>query len=296
MNRISTSTNIYFERTDGSRIPAETSMRLCAQAGYREMDFCFVDQIFYPTPFTTNQWREYMETYRKLAEELGIRFTQTHGHIHDFCNNQDPFQWELVTRCVEATAMLGAPWMVMHPSTLVEGDSVHPDTGNINMEYFQKLADYARGFGMGIAIENMWGETKEGVKRYAIQPEELCRLVDSIDADNIGACWDTEHASIEGLEHGAAIRMVGNRIKATHISDQTARNNIHILPYTGFTDWDEVLQAFAEIDYQGEFTYEIQHYLLSMPEELVPEAIRFSYVVGMQMISDIRQCQAKMSK
>ena len=186
--------------------------------------------------------------------------------------------------------------MVMHPSTLVEGDSVHPDTGNINMEYFQKLADYARGFGVGIAIENMWGETKEGVKRYAIQPEELCRLVDSIDADNIGACWDTEHASIEGLEHGAAIRMVGNRIKATHISDQTARNNIHILPYTGFTDWDEVLQAFADIDYQGEFTYEIQHYLLSMPEELVPEAIRFSYVVGMQMISDIRQCQAKMSK
>lgn len=131
------------------------------------------------------------------------------------------------------------------------------------------------------------------MKRYAIRPEELCRLIDSIDADNIGACWDTEHASIENLEHGAAIRMVGQRIKATHISDQTARNNIHILPYTGFTDWDEVLQAFADIDYQGEFTYEIQHYLLTMPEELVPEAIRFSLTVGNQMIRDIRCFQQR---
>lgn len=50
MERIGTSTNIFFERNDGSRIPAERTMRLCAQAGYRDMDFGFVEQIFYPTP------------------------------------------------------------------------------------------------------------------------------------------------------------------------------------------------------------------------------------------------------
>lgn len=284
MKRISTSTNIFFERNDGSRIPAETSMELCARAGYREMDFCFVDQIFYPSPFTTTDWRAYMQRIAGRAGNLEISFTQTHGHIHDFCNDQREAQWELVKRCVEGSAMLGAKWMVMHPSSLVRDGKIHDDTEKMNVAYFQRLGEYARSFGVGIAIENMWGETKEGVKRYAIAPEEVCRLADKIGMKNVGICWDTEHAGIENLPQGESIRMLGKRIKATHISDQTARNNIHILPYMGFTNWDEVLRAFADIDYQEAFTYEIQHYLLELPLEVVPDAILFSYKVGMEMI------------
>ncbi|MCI8518142.1 MAG: sugar phosphate isomerase/epimerase [Hungatella sp.] len=288
MERIGTSTNIFFERNDGSRIPAERTMRLCAQAGYRDMDFGFVEQIFYPTPFTTERWRSFVERHMRLAEELGIRFTQTHGHIHDFCNDQEEAQWDLVKRCVEGTAMLKAPWMVMHPSTLVRDGRVHQDTRSRNIEYFQRLAEYAGTFGVGIAVENMWGETKEGVKRYAITAEELCSLIDGIGKPNVGACWDTEHGAIEELSQPDSIRLLGNRLKCTHISDQTDRNNVHILPYTGFTDWDPILQALADVDYQGEFTYEIQHYLLAMPENLAPEAIRFSFQVGTQMIQRSR--------
>lgn len=289
MERIGTSTNIFFERNDKSRIRAEETMRLCARAGYRDMDFGFVEQIFYPTPFTTKNWRPFVESHERLAEELGIRFTQTHGHIHDFCNNKEEEQWDLVKRCVEGTAMLKAPWMVMHPSTLVRDGRVCEDTGAMNIEYFRKLAEYAKSFGVGIAIENMWGETKEGVKRYAITARQLCDLIDGVGMPNVGACWDTEHGAIEGLSQPDAIRLLGGRLKCTHISDQTDRNNVHILPYTGFTDWDPILKALADVDYQGEFTYEIQHYLLAMPKSLVPEAIRFSFQVGTEMIRRCRQ-------
>lgn len=294
MNQISTSTNILFERKDGSRIPAETSMELCAKAGYREMDFCFVDQIFYPSPFTTRNWRSYIQNLASRAKDWGLCFTQTHGHIHDFCNDTDEFQWELVKRCVEGSAMFGARWMVMHPSSLVKNGKIHCDTEKRNIAYFQMLAEYAKAFGIGIAVENMWGETREGVKRYGISPEEICRLADGISMENTGICWDTEHAGIESLNQGDSIRMVGKRIKATHISDQTARNNIHILPYMGFTNWNEVLQAFADIDYQEAFTYEIQHYLLEMPMELVPDAILFSHKIGMEMIKKIADYKKKL--
>ncbi len=97
----------------------------------------------------------------------------------------------------------------------------------------------------------MWGETKEGVKRYCIQPEELLDLLKAIGSDNLGICWDTEHGAIENLDQDKAIAKVGPYLRATHISDQTDRGNVHVLPYTGNTDWDMILKALAKADYKG---------------------------------------------
>ena len=136
-------------------------------------------------------------------------------------------------------------------------------------------------------VENMWGETKEGVKRYCIQPEKLLDLLKAIGSDNLGICWDTEHGAIENLDQDKAIAKVGPYLRATHISDQTDRGNVHVLPYTGNTDWDMILKALAKADYKGAFTYEIQHYLLAMPEKLVPDAILLSYKVGEEMADQL---------
>ena len=96
----------------------------------------------------------------------------------------------------------------------------------------------------------MWGETKEGVKRYCIQPEKLLDLLKAIGSDNLGICWDTEHGAIENLDQDKAIAKVGPYLRATHISDQTDRGNVHVLPYTGNTDWDMILKALAKADYK----------------------------------------------
>ena len=287
-----TSTNILHERADGSRITALESMLLCSAAGYREMDFCFVDQILGGTAFLGDHWREFVGRHAALAGRLGITFSQSHSGIYNFCAGEDPWQEELMRRCVEGSAMLGVSWMVVHPATLVTDGAVDPRTMEQNVAYFRRLADYAGRFGVGIAIENMWGRTPEGVARFAVRAEELRDLIDQVDAENVGACWDAEHGSIEGLDQTAAIRLLGDRLKATHISDQTADNNIHILPYTGFTDWDDVLKALADIGYQGAFAYELQHYLLYMPLELIPETLALSRSVGAYMLRRLESFRA----
>ena len=48
-----------------------------------------------------------------------------------------------------------------------------------------------------------------------------------------------------------------------------------------------ILKALAKADYKGAFTYEIQHYLLAMPEKLVPDAILLSYKVGEEMADQL---------
>ena len=287
--RLSTSTNIFYERTDGSRIPVRESIRLCAMAGYQEMDFCFVDQAFAKTEFVEESWRDYLVSIREQAETLGVTFTQSHGVLYDFCNASDPWQEELVRRSVEGSQLMGAPWMVMHPSTKITDGHMDPRTREENITYFRRLSDCAGKHHVGIAIENMWGKTREGIRRYTVDPEEFLDLIDAIDSENVAACWDAEHGSIEGIDQPSVIRRLGHKLQALHISDQTSVKDIHILPYMGVTEWEPILRALAEIGYNRPFTYEIQHYLLSMPLELVPSAIRMSYEVGVYMVEQIEK-------
>ena len=286
--KLCTSTNTVYERADGGRVPAAESVRLCAGAGYTELDFCFVDQVFGRTEFLGPDWRAYVASFREQAETLGVRFVQSHGPLYSFCSgrNEDTEEW--LRRSLEGSRMLGVDWMVMHPDTLVSGGAADPRTMELNAAFFRRLSDEAGKYGVGVAIENMWGRTREGVPRFAIDPAELGELLDRVDAENVGACWDAEHGSIEHLDQAAAIRALGPRLKALHISDQTAADNIHILPYMGFTDWDEVLSALAEIGYDHPFTFEIQHYLLYLPLELIPSALRLSREVGEYMIRQIQ--------
>lgn len=251
-----TSTNTLYERADGTRIPADQYMKLCAEAGYREMDFCFVDQVFGKTEFLGERWEAHVDSYRSLAETLGISFTQSYGPLYAFCPRRDEQLEEWGRRSVVGSRMLGVRWMVMHPDTLASRGSADPRTMDLNVEYFRRLSDEAGRCGVGVAIENMWGRTKEGVPRFAIDAEERWELIDRVNAENVGACWDAEHGSIEKLNQGAAIRSLGGRLKALHISDQP-------------------------------FAFELQHYLLYLPLELTLSAVRLSREVGEYMIRRI---------
>jgi sugar phosphate isomerase/epimerase len=284
---LAVSTNVFYERTDGSRISMEESIRACAAAGYQHLDFGFTELKLISPFFGASEWEAEIEGYGRLAEGLGIDFVQAHAVIVDFCNpgGGGEKDLELFRRSLRGAGMLGVPWIAAHPSTGVSGGKLAEDTRERNAAFFREMADYARPFNVGIALENMWGKTPEGISRYAVRAEELLRLIEDIDRENVGACWDVEHGSVEKLDQGAAIRLLGGRLKAVHISDETGPNNIHILPYSGFVNWEEVMEALAAIDYQGAFAFEIQHYLPAMPMKLVPAAMKFSVEVGRHLLS-----------
>jgi sugar phosphate isomerase/epimerase len=285
--KLATSTNILHERADGGRISMADSIRACAAAGYRYLDFGFVELKLSSALFRSSEWKAEIEGYNRIAQELGLRFVQAHAVIVDFCNPScgGEEDMDLFRRCIQGARILGVPWIAAHPSTGVSGGKRAADTHDRNITFFREMADYAAPLEVGIAIENMWGKTPEGLSRYAIGAEELLRLIEDIGRENVGACWDVEHGSVEKQDQGAAIRLLGSRLKALHISDESGPDNIHILPYLGFVQWEEVLEALAVIDYQGAFAFEIQHYLPNMPMEMVPAAMNFSVEVGKHLIS-----------
>lgn len=289
--KLATSTNIYFERRNAPLIPMEETLRQCAAAGFRYLDFGFAELSLISERFHSEDWEQEIREYAALAESLGMQFVQAHATIFDYCNTDETYEEKerLFRRSLKGAGILGVPWIVVHPSSYLADGRIHQDTHMKNVGFLKEYAAVAAEVGVGLAVENMWGRTKAGEKPYCLEAGELLRLIEDVDRDNVKVCWDVEHGSIEGLDQRKAIEMLGKHIVATHISDEAGQESIHILPYLGKADWDEILGALAEIKYEGVFNFEIQHYLPGVPEELIPSAMRFAYETGRQMVERLEK-------
>lgn len=286
-----TSTNIYFERRFEAPISMKECLLMCAKSGYKKLDFGFAELVLVSQRFKGEDWEEELLEYKELAKELGITFVQAHATIFDFCNPGEDYEEKktLFERSILGARLLGASWIVVHPSTKIKDGKMDLDTHKENVKFFKKYADFAKKVGIGLAIENMWGKTKCGVPHYAVAPEELLHLVEEVQCENVRVCWDVEHGSIENLDQKKAIEMLKNYIVTTHISDEAGIDQIHILPFLGRIDWEKLLQIFADIGYEGIFNFEIQHYLPGVPRELILSAMKFSYEVGIYLVNRLEE-------
>ena len=59
--KLSTSTNMVFERINMEPISQERGILHCVQAGYRVFYFCFHDLITFKSPFLDERWEAYTE-------------------------------------------------------------------------------------------------------------------------------------------------------------------------------------------------------------------------------------------
>lgn len=286
--KLSTSTNIYFNRPNGSKATIQNSMRLCATAGFTVMDLNFHDCTTFRLPFTNeSQWSAWIEDIVQLAQTLGITFCQAHAPFYNFCDKRvSEAEWidRLVYRSIDCAAMLGAPWLVIHAGTAFDSPTPIHSSQERNREYFLPIIDYATKKGVGIAFENLWDCNIAPLRRYTAYPEELVALVDSFSGAKVGICWDTDHAYLMGQDQVQAIELVGNRLKATHISDCIEPTSDHMLPYCGCIEWEPILQALTRIGYCGDLTYEIHRYTSTMPESIVPTALKYSVAIGKHLI------------
>lgn len=283
---LSTSTNILFERIGMEPVEQKTAIELCARAGYRVLDFCFHDLITYDSPFLGDEWERYTELMIQTAKDCGIVYGQAHANVYDFLNPKadHAFHQKMMERSILASERMGIPWLVIHPSTDFSAAAQFRDSRAGNIAYISRLAEFAGRHHVGIAVENMWDLHIAPRRYYADNAEELTDLVDAIDMDHVGICWDLEHASIMKQNQRTSMELMGKRLKVTHVSDQTGVTNIHVLPFQGVTDWREALEALADIGYEGNLNYEAQWFLNKVPMELALPSLIYSVEVGNYLI------------
>ena len=114
------------------------------------------------------------------------------------------------------------------------------------------LAGEGKAAGVSIAVENLHGPSLGGTAT------ELDRLIDGMNADGAGVCFDVAHAHLAG---GAAadIRSLRNPIITLHLCDNISADiekTCWPLQPQGLSDWHEVLRELRNKGYDGVMMYE----------------------------------------
>ena len=250
------------------------AVELCGKAGFDAWDFSMFDMHKgFRLPFPGKQKLKSAK-YLKLARELkaigldnGIICNQSHAPFPV----RSPEVRSVLKLAIECTAEAGGEICIIHPDNNKSAEE--------NKEFFLELLPFAKDYGVKIATENMWNwNVVKNRSSFAAcaTGEDFKKHIDLVDDEYLVACLDLGHAEMEGSGDGAPnmIRTLGLRLKALHIHDNDRIHDSHQIPFSMDIDFDAIVKALKEIDYQGYFTLEADRYMKAYNKDNAFEGVK----------------------
>ena len=212
------------------------------------------------TPLFAGSEAEFENTLaeqKRILNAEGIEVSQTHGPwrfpMRDETEEDRAERFEKMAKSVRGTAMLGCRNMVIH-NIMPQG---HKDTDpdyvkEINREFFGRLCEVAKEYGVVINLENM-----PFLKQCLARPEDTLAFVKEMNTPYMRMCLDTGHCLVWGIRPGDAVRLIGKEYLYTlHVHDNDGVKDLHWLPGTGVGDWADFTAALREIGFDGTLSLE----------------------------------------
>ncbi|MGQ9610788.1 MAG: sugar phosphate isomerase/epimerase family protein [bacterium] len=231
----------------------------CADLGWRVLEISAEHGEF---ATKNSDWQEQLEHIRRLCEDRNVKLYQMHSPLRldvaDLSPDNRKSDIETVVKWIEYSHVLGILNLIIHPggkhgSRSEEADQIF----DLNVDAFSYLADFAEKFNVYLCIENMQERENKDTKRFGAFICDINELIDTIGSDHIGICFDTSHANVTRLNMYQAIQECGNRLLATHISDNDGSGDQHNIPFNGNINWTDVISALKNINYKSAFNLEI---------------------------------------
>ena len=254
----------------------EKAVELIAKAGFDAWDLSMFKMVSFnwaekthkpgDNPFGTGDYLGFARKLRRIGEDNGIHCNQSHAPFPS-----SPEIVDYLKRALECTAEAGGEICIIHPM----------NTGSVekNSELYFELLPFAKGCGVKIATENMWGwdkETNRASFAACATEDDFNAHLDAINDDFFVACLDLGHAEMMG-DMTNAVRMIkalDKRLKALHIHDNDRWHDSHQIPFSMQMDFDAIVNALREINYDGYFTLEADTYLSAYNADNVFEGIK----------------------
>ncbi len=246
----------------------ENVARLVSKAGFKMLD--------YTPPVLRDNWDILMKEHLKIFGEYGLLVHQTHAPFDRYGGYGDKYKLCL-DRCAEATAFMGADFMVVHGDEFdFDNMSFSPEAAlEYNHKLFSPYVDSAGKSGYKVAFETVFEDRFKDRRRYTSEADELMKLITSFESADAVCCWDFGHANVSfGKSMPEVIEGFGSLIKCTHLHDN-AGNDSHQTPMTGDIDWRAVMSALRGIGYDGILSVEYAHG--TIPEELLERFIGYTF-------------------
>ena len=210
--------------------------------------------------FTDYISRSNIKAQKKVADEIGMIYQSVHapfGKMKEIWETGEEAVAELID-CLRACAENGISIMVAH--TFIGFLDHSPNERGL--ENFSKVVAEAEKLGVKIAFENTEGE------------EYLAAVMKNFGSSPaVGFCWDTGHEMCYNRSKDM-LSLYGNNLIATHLNDNlgirsyggeiTWIDDLHLLPFDGIADWDNIVARLDKHNYDGILTFELNR--LSKPE------------------------------
>ncbi len=238
----------------------ENRIRALFRAGFRHIDLSLYHEADPASVFLNDGWEKEVDRIRRIADELGMDFVQSHAP------GGNPLlfdaQWDLLLastrRSLEICAMLGIPNTVVHlgwADDLLYADKAAKEVYfERNMKFISGLIPTMEKTGVMVLVENTT-HANMGDRWYLYTGREMQDFLDYAAHPLLGACWDTGHANVEGHQY-SDLTALGGSLRAIHFNDNRGGGDEHIMPYLGTMSVDEVMCGLRDIGYAGVFTFE----------------------------------------
>ena len=175
--------------------------------------------------------RRQIDSALQAAVRLSATMPQAHAYLQADLASPDDVARErdiaVLARHLALCAELGVSVVVMPPGVYDAGsdretvERVHRQ----NVDALRRLGETAASLGLRIGLENL-------MRPPVSDPGALLALIDEVGGDVFGVTLDTSHANVMGIDTPAAIRAIGSRLIATHISDNDGSGDQHRTPAT----------------------------------------------------------------
>ena len=148
--------------------------------------------------------------------------------------------------------------------------------------YWKKTGAFAKEHGVKIATENMWcwdNEKDQACTAACSHHDDFRAHIDAVNDPFLVACLDIGHAEMKGLDT-TAVRMIhtlGSSLQALHIHDNDMWHDSHQIPFSMNIDFEPIVRALKDIDYQGYFTLEADSYLKKFSPDEMEKGIKDLY-------------------
>ena len=236
-------TRLCLALSDGFRMSFEDQIRAFKKIGFDGFFACWSPDCD-------------IAALRRVADEEDMIFQSIHApftrmhHLWRPSEETETAIAELIA-CIQDCAVNRVPLAVLH--AYIGFDDEQPT--EVGLENYARVVREAEKLGVKIAFENTEGETF------------LAALMERFkDSPAVGFCWDTGHQMC--YNHSTdMMALYGKRLLGTHINDNLGcrdyngkifwHDDLHLLPFDGIADWNDVARKIKESGFDGPLTFEL---------------------------------------
>ena len=230
-------------------------------AFFKEQGFDGADLAFKYFTLTDSTWLSFAEVVAAESRKLEIPFLSAHlPYFSSRIVADEAFMatWTpIMHRAIDTIKTIGIDRAVIHPNTKTAPLDSYSRVAEYDkvMALTAPFAEYANKVGVTLALENMpITDDRDTSHRYCQEADELCEVADAL---GIGVCWDIGHSNISAVKHSDALSYIGKRLKVIHLHDNNGVTDDHAMPFTGTTDWQDVMEGLTLAGFTGALNFEV---------------------------------------